>query len=216
MISFAFIFGLKTLLLGRDSFKNMMCELCVRIIVSRVQIHFNLRLWLMVIQSGYLLVPEPLLLRSLYKWPVSIKLQVVGYHLIQSAIEFKVTFKIFTKCPWAHLFRSSFPPFLVPGVLAYFAVVIVYLGGFRAAKVIHNDLLRVIIRGSVCRFFDVTPIGRLLNSFSGDMDVIDEELPATLDSFMTFIWMVFAYLNSPLYFSATIYFQILILFQLFW
>ncbi|KAH8267412.1 hypothetical protein KR018_000796 [Drosophila ironensis] len=78
------------------------------------------------------------------------------------------------------------------GVLAYFAVVIVYLGGFRAATVIHNDLLRVIIRGSVCRFFDITPIGRLLNSFSGDMDVVDEELPATLDSFMTFIFMVLA------------------------
>ncbi|XP_041631913.1 multidrug resistance-associated protein 1 isoform X1 [Drosophila kikkawai] len=78
------------------------------------------------------------------------------------------------------------------GVLAYFAVVIVYVGGFHAAKVIHNDLLRIVIRGSVCRFFDITPIGRLLNSFSGDMDVIDEELPATMDSFMTFIFMVLA------------------------
>lgn len=178
----------------------------------------------MVIQSGYLLVPEPLLLRSLSKWPVPIKLRLnydcgvnhsVGYqyHLIQSAIEFKVTFKLFTECPW--LIPSTF---LKPGVLAYFAVVIVYLGGFRAAKVIHNDLLRVIIRGSVCRFYDVTPIGRLLNSFSGDMDVIDEELPATLDSFMTFIWMVFAYLNSPIYIFSNYLLQnipILILFQLF-
>jgi len=91
----------------------------------------------------------------------------------------------------AHLFRSSIFP-IVPGVLAYFAVVIVYLGGFQAAKTIHNELLAVIIRGSVCRFFDITPIGRLLNSFSGDMDVVDEELPATMDSFMTFIFMVFA------------------------
>ncbi|XP_017108716.1 multidrug resistance-associated protein 1 isoform X1 [Drosophila bipectinata] len=95
------------------------------------------------------------------------------------------------------------------GVLAYFAVVIVYLGGFRAAKVIHNDLLRVIIRGSVCRFFDVTPIGRLLNSFSGDMDVIDEELPATLDSFMTFIWMVLATivvisLSTPIFLAVIV------------
>ncbi|XP_044572440.1 multidrug resistance-associated protein 1 isoform X9 [Drosophila ananassae] len=95
------------------------------------------------------------------------------------------------------------------GVLAYFAVVIVYLGGFRAAKVIHNDLLRVIIRGSVCRFYDVTPIGRLLNSFSGDMDVIDEELPATLDSFMTFIWMVLATivvisLSTPIFLAVIV------------
>ncbi|XP_016987820.1 multidrug resistance-associated protein 1 isoform X2 [Drosophila rhopaloa] len=78
------------------------------------------------------------------------------------------------------------------GVLAYFAVVIVYLGGFHAAQTIHNELLAVVIRASVCRFFDITPIGRLLNSFSGDMDVVDEELPATMDSFMTFIFMVLA------------------------
>lgn len=77
------------------------------------------------------------------------------------------------------------------GVFAYFAVVLVYCGGLKAAKKIHNDLLHIIIRGSVCRFFDVTPMGRLMNHFSGDMDVIDEELPGTMDSFMTFIFMVF-------------------------
>ncbi|KAM8717859.1 hypothetical protein ACLKA7_004542 [Drosophila subpalustris] len=77
------------------------------------------------------------------------------------------------------------------GVFAYIAVVIVYCGGLNAAKTLHNDLLRIIIRGSVCRFFDVTPLGRLLNHFSGDMDVIDEELPGTLDSLMTFVFMFF-------------------------
>ncbi|XP_017065419.2 multidrug resistance-associated protein 1 isoform X4 [Drosophila eugracilis] len=95
------------------------------------------------------------------------------------------------------------------GVLAYFAVVIVYLGGFQAAKTIHNELLAVIIRGSVCRFFDITPIGRLLNSFSGDMDVVDEELPATMDSFMTFIFMVLATivvisLSTPIFLAVIV------------
>ncbi|KAH8293076.1 hypothetical protein KR044_000492 [Drosophila immigrans] len=78
------------------------------------------------------------------------------------------------------------------GVFAYISVVIVYVGGLRAAKIIHNDLLRLVMRGSVCRFFDITPLGRILNSFSGDMDVIDEELPGTVDSLMTFLWMVLA------------------------
>ncbi|KAH8413308.1 hypothetical protein KR009_009966 [Drosophila setifemur] len=95
------------------------------------------------------------------------------------------------------------------GVLAYFAVVIVYLGGFRAATVIHNELFKVIIRGSLCRFFDITPIGRLLNSFSGDMEIVDEELPATLDSFMTFIWMVLATivvisLSTPIFLAVIV------------
>lgn len=55
----------------------------------------------------------------------------------------------------------------------------------------HNDLLRIIMRNSVSRFFDVTPIGRLLNHFSGDMEVIDGELPATVDGIMTFMFSVF-------------------------
>lgn len=66
-----------------------------------------------------------------------------------------------------------------------------YYGTFEAAKRIHNDLLRIIMRASVCRFFDITPLGRLLNHFSGDMEIVDDELPATLDSFLTFIFMVF-------------------------
>ncbi|XP_032595382.1 multidrug resistance-associated protein 1 isoform X2 [Drosophila grimshawi] len=78
------------------------------------------------------------------------------------------------------------------GVFAYIAVVIVYCGGLNAAKTLHNKLLHYIMRGSICRFFDVTPLGRILNNFSADMDVIDEELPATVDSFMTFIFMVLA------------------------
>ncbi|KRF85613.1 multidrug resistance-associated protein 1 isoform X1 [Drosophila virilis] len=78
------------------------------------------------------------------------------------------------------------------GVFAYIAVVIVYCGGLKAAKTLHNQLLNQVMRGSICRFFDITPLGRILNSFSADMDVIDEELPATMDSFMTFIFMVLA------------------------
>lgn len=76
------------------------------------------------------------------------------------------------------------------GVFAYFAVVFIYSGTFEAAKKLHNDLFHVILRGSVCRFFDITPIGRLLNHFSGDMETIDTELPGTLDSFLTFIFLV--------------------------
>lgn len=76
------------------------------------------------------------------------------------------------------------------GVFSYIAVVIIYCGCLRAAKILHNKFLNQVIHGSVCRFFDVTPLGRILNSFSADMDVIDEELPGTLDSFMSFIFMV--------------------------
>ncbi|XP_036328973.1 multidrug resistance-associated protein 1 isoform X1 [Rhagoletis pomonella] len=78
------------------------------------------------------------------------------------------------------------------GLFAYFAVILLYTGALKAAELLHNDLLYHIIRASVCQFFDVTPLGRLLNHFSGDMEVIDEEFPGTLDSFFTLIFMVLA------------------------
>lgn len=88
-------------------------------------------------------------------------------------------------------FIDKYAIILNSGVFAYIAVVMVYHGGLKAASVMHRRILYYVMRGSICRFFDVTPLGRVLNSFSGDMDVIDEELPGTMDSFMTFIFMVF-------------------------
>ncbi|XP_061394490.1 multidrug resistance-associated protein 1 isoform X13 [Musca vetustissima] len=78
------------------------------------------------------------------------------------------------------------------GVCSYFAVVAVYYGTFEAAKTLHNDLLKIIMRNSVSRFFDIIPIGRLLNHFSGDMEVIDGELPGTVDTLLTFLFSVLA------------------------
>ncbi|KAI8125131.1 Multidrug resistance-associated protein 1 [Lucilia cuprina] len=75
---------------------------------------------------------------------------------------------------------------------------------FSAAKRIHNDFLYIIMRGSVCHFFDITPIGRLLNHFSGDMEIIDGELPATLDSLCNFgaslcLWMATLHASLELF-----------------
>lgn len=45
-------------------------------------------------------------------------------------------------------------------------------GGYRAAKVIHEGALARIIR-SPMSFFDSTPVGRILNRFSKDLDIVD-------------------------------------------
>jgi len=51
----------------------------------------------------------------------------------------------------------------------------VVIGGLRASKVLHQELLRKITRAKV-RFFDTTPIGRIVNRFSSDMSTIDDEV----------------------------------------
>ncbi|TMW65000.1 hypothetical protein Poli38472_009167 [Pythium oligandrum] len=58
--------------------------------------------------------------------------------------------------------------------------------GLSASRVIHHRLLRHIIKGTM-RFFDTTPIGRILNRFSNDMTTIDQKLNASIISFITIL-----------------------------
>jgi ATP-binding cassette subfamily C (CFTR/MRP) protein 1 len=52
-----------------------------------------------------------------------------------------------------------------------------YVGALSATKVMHKYLLRNILRATT-EFFDTTPIGRILNRFSKDIDAADNDLPA--------------------------------------
>ncbi len=53
-------------------------------------------------------------------------------------------------------------------------------GGVIAANVIHERLLKVILKAKTW-FFDSTPIGRILNRFSSDLYTVDDSLPFILN-----------------------------------
>ncbi|KAJ3181536.1 hypothetical protein HDU85_003477 [Gaertneriomyces sp. JEL0708] len=57
------------------------------------------------------------------------------------------------------------------------------LVGMRASRRLHNDLLKAILR-SPLRFFEITPLGRILNRFSKDLKHIDTELSWTIFAFL--------------------------------
>ncbi|KAI8821981.1 ABC transporter type 1, transmembrane domain-containing protein [Fimicolochytrium jonesii] len=65
------------------------------------------------------------------------------------------------------------------GVLSLLALLIrivaVAMGSLKASKRLHNAMLTSILRAPI-RFFDITPLGRILNRFSRDTQCIDQEV----------------------------------------
>uniref|UniRef100_A0A8C7YZ36 ATP-binding cassette, sub-family C (CFTR/MRP), member 9 n=1 Tax=Oryzias sinensis TaxID=183150 RepID=A0A8C7YZ36_9TELE len=53
--------------------------------------------------------------------------------------------------------------------------------GLSAATNLHHNLLNKILHAPI-RFFDVTPLGQILNRFSADTNIIDQHIPPTLES----------------------------------
>lgn len=71
----------------------------------------------------------------------------------------------------------------------FLATLSLFLATLEAARYLHNDFLTKIIRARPC-FFDTTPIGRLINRFSNDVNEIDNDFPATLRAFASCIFSV--------------------------
>ena len=51
---------------------------------------------------------------------------------------------------------------------------VVFYGSINASRQIFEELMAKILRAKL-RFFDVTPVGRIMNRFSKDMEIIDQE-----------------------------------------
>lgn len=54
-----------------------------------------------------------------------------------------------------------------------------FVGTLSAAKILHQHILYNVMRTPVS-FFDITPVGRILNRLTKDVDTLDNVLPMTL------------------------------------
>ena len=62
------------------------------------------------------------------------------------------------------------------------------LTGLRVGRKLHNILIAYVFRAPINLFFDVTPIGKILNRFSKDMAVVDEQIYYNLGGFVICLW----------------------------
>ncbi|OBZ84683.1 ATP-dependent bile acid permease [Choanephora cucurbitarum] len=60
---------------------------------------------------------------------------------------------------------------------------LLYHGSLKASKTIHNQLLDRILRAKI-RFFDTTPMGRIINRFSSDLECIDQAVAPSLSALL--------------------------------
>ncbi|XP_062590611.1 multidrug resistance-associated protein 1-like isoform X1 [Saccostrea cucullata] len=95
----------------------------------------------------------------------------------------------------------------IQGILVFLYAIILSLGMVTASGRLHHRMLKKILRAPMS-FFDTTPLGRITNRFSADIDIMDNTLPLTfritLNSlFLALSTLIVCTINTP-YFAAFI------------
>ncbi len=80
---------------------------------------------------------------------------------------------------------------LSQAIFVFFSSFSIAIASYLASKTLHRKLMDNILRCPMS-FFDTTPLGRILNRFSKDINVIDETIPRSIRSFLMTILSVFS------------------------
>ncbi len=100
------------------------------------------------------------------------------------------------------------PLFCVSAIFVLLFAIVTAVSMVRASAKMHLTMLRNILR-SPMSFFDTTPIGRILNRFSRDIETIDTILPQLIRSFLNTFFAVIATIvvisySTPIFLSVVV------------
>lgn len=71
--------------------------------------------------------------------------------------------------------------------------------GLNVSEFLHKTLLKIVFQAPINLFYDVTPLGQILNRFSKDLAVLDEMIYFNFGGFLVCLWQSIA----PLVISST-------------
>ena len=77
------------------------------------------------------------------------------------------------------------------GALIFFSLIrtrLTYYFCLRASQRLHDAAIEAVLRAKV-EFFDINPLGRILNRFSADVGIADDQLPLTLVDFLVGVFI---------------------------
>ncbi|OWB72623.1 hypothetical protein B5S31_g2340 [[Candida] boidinii] len=75
---------------------------------------------------------------------------------------------------------------MIYAIVASLRVIVSFVAGVHASRKIFRELLSKVLRAKL-RFFDSTPVGRIMNRFSRDIEGIDQELAPYGDAFFVIV-----------------------------
>ncbi|XP_076338586.1 multidrug resistance-associated protein 1-like isoform X2 [Tachypleus tridentatus] len=86
--------------------------------------------------------------------------------------------------------------------------IILFTGAVRASRVLHHSMLQSVMRAPMC-FFDTTPMGRTLNRFGKDIDVVDIQIPLNFDGWIDCLLQVLSTIiiisvTNPVFIAAVL------------
>ncbi|XP_076346503.1 multidrug resistance-associated protein 1-like isoform X2 [Tachypleus tridentatus] len=73
------------------------------------------------------------------------------------------------------------------GISVLFSGIFLAFGAVKASRGLHDKMLESTIRAPMS-FFDTTPIGRILNRFGKDIDVVDTQIPLSFKGFTDYLF----------------------------